>query len=289
MARGNRYAFEYLFVWRRTSAGLAVGQLDPDALGTNVTSHAYQCYGPLTITEPDPTYKTYEFRSGGGYEGKALGGIESLGSGEITLSQLDPALRALLVGGLVDTTTVDGWTISAGNKIAPSPRQVGLLAITRNQSRESATEGTATYINRFYPMVQVRMKDPNATHEGGENPQAVTLVFEPTKVTKFPNGVAFGANQSWYQNSEYSFEAELNYPLALTTFVGNNSATTFTLGFLPKYSTVTDGDTNNWVTVDSVVTAPTSISVDTGLVTMASAPASGKIVNVIYPTEFLTA
>lgn len=287
MARGNVYAFEKALVWRVGDDGIATGQLDPDSLTPNTTSHAYLINGPITATLPDVSFAAAEFRGGGSYEGRADMGVQSVGEGTLNVSQLDAALDALLQGGSVDTTSLSGATITSPNSLNPSSRTVGLMLIGRIQRRETASAGDNQYLHIIYPKVQMRSVTPNLTQEGGTNPSPVTLKFQASVATKFPVGVAFGANQGWYQNSEFHYRMIASNPYALTVFVQDALATTYITGYRPVSSVVTGGNTNNWFSVDGVVTAPTSIDTTTGVVTLAAAGTSGKVAVAFYQTQFV--
>lgn len=287
--RGNVYAFERAFVWRVGSNGIATGQLDPDNLTVNVTSHAMQIHGPISAQLPDANFDRAEFKGGTSYEGSAALGLAGLSQGSLTASQLDASLSALLQGGLVDTTTLANASIAAPNSLNPSPRQVGLMLVARIQSRLSTNPGRNKYLTVIYPLVQMRLKTPNLTQEGGVNPSAVSLTFDPQVVSKFHTGVAFGANQGWERNSEFHYWLTADNPYALSVFIQNASATTFTTEFLPASSVITGGNTTNWYTIDGVPTAPVSHSTTTGLLTLAGAGTSGKIALAFHQTQYVPA
>lgn len=285
--RGNVYAFEKALVWRVGANGIAVGQLDPDALTPSTTSHAYVINGTITASLPDVKFGAAEFRGGGTYEGRADMGLESVGEGTLTVSQMDADLDALLQGGLVDTTSLGGAVISAPNSLNPSARQVGLMLIARHQGRETANAGKNKYLHIIYPLVQMRMITPNLTQEGGTNPSPVTLKFQPSVAAYFPTGVAFGANQGWHQNSEFHLRLVADNPYALTTFVQDGADTTYVTGYRPVSNAVAGGNTTNWFTVNGAPTAPTSIDTTTGVVTLAAAGTSGQVAVAMYQTQFV--
>lgn len=286
--RGNVYAFERAFVWRVNSSGIATGQLDPDSPGSPpLTSHAYEIHGPITATLPEPEFARFDFRGGGKFEGAADGGLQTIGTGELQVSQMDAALDALLQGGLVDTSSLVGATISSPNSLNPSPRQVGLMLIGRKQSRLNASAGSNKYVHIIYPLVQMRKRTPGLTQEAGVNPSPIRLTFQPAVATKFPNGIPFGANQGWQGYSEFHYRMTADKPYALTSWLQDGSAVTFTLGYLPTSNVVTGGINYNWVARNGAAVAPTSINTTTGVVTMSAAGTSGQYTVVMYPTDFV--
>ena len=284
--RGNIYAFERAYVWRVGSNGIATCQLDPDNLTVNTTSHAYAISGPIEAQLPRPTFGKAEFKGGMSYEGSADTGLESISTGTMTASQMDDSLDALLQGGLVDTTSLTNATISSTNGLNPSPRQVGLMLVARKQSRLSASAGANKYIHYIYPKCQMRTIDPSLTQASGMNVAPLALEFSPQVTSKFHTGIAFGANQAWQNNSNFMYRITSDNPYALTIFVQNASATTYTTEFLPTSSAVTSGTTTNWFTVGGVATAPTSIVTTTGVVTLAAAGSSGVVALAFYQTAY---
>lgn len=285
--RGNIYAFERAYVWRVGSNGIATCQLDPDNLTANTTSHAYAISGPIEAQLPRPTFGKAEFKGGMSYEGSADTGLESISTGTMTASQMDDSLDALLQGGLVDTTSLTNATISSTNGLNPSPRQVGLMLVARKQSRLSASAGANKYIHYIYPKCQMRTIDPNLTQASGMNVAPLALEFSPQVTSKFHTGIAFGANQTWQNNSNFMYRITSDKPYALTIFVQNASTTTYTTEFLPTSSAVSSGTTTNWFTVGGAATAPTSIVTTTGVVTLAAAGSSGVVALAFYQSDYV--
>jgi hypothetical protein len=289
--RGNDFGFDYALVWRVGSNGIATGQLDPNALGSApVTSHAYFIRGGISCNLPLPSFGTFDFRGNGAYEGSVDAGLESLANGEMSVSQCDATLAVLLAGGSLDTTTITGGpTIWSPNQLHPTPRQVGLALIRKRQSQITATAGQIYYQTVLYPKVQMRLVQGNFSQDTGLNTSPVTLSIKPQIGTRFPWGEAFGTNQDWYNNSNIQFSIESDYPWAMTSFVQDNSETTYTLQYLPVYSTVTAGRANAVYAVGGVPTAPTSVVVGTGVVTLAAAGTANVVDVGFYQTEYLTA
>lgn len=285
MSRGWTYAFERAFIWRVNSSGIAVGQLDPDSLGSPpVTSHALDLRGPIAVTFPEPTITRYEARGGGTYEGSATGGVEALGAGELQIDQIDPALITLARGGSVDTTTITGGPeIYAENLLNVAPFEVGLMLVGRKQKLGSVKRNQ--YWHVLYPLVTCSFRKPNMTQEGGVNSQIPVLAFDPQVAQKFPWGEAFGSAQGWYNYSEVSIMLDADYPYALTTFVADGVETTFTSQFKPQLSTVTAGRAGNVTAKNGTPTALTSIATSTGVHTLAAAGSSGDLWVSFYQTQ----
>lgn len=285
MARGNIYSLERAWITRIGSDGIATGQLNPDSPGTApLTSSAYLLNGPITLTTAKPTYAKAEFKGGGRFEGRADLGLDAMGDATIQVSQYDPVFNALSQGGLVDTTTLVNAEISSSNHMNPSPNTFAFCGIGRIQLRGIVGN---YYLHIFYPLCQLRPNDPDFTQEGGTNPSAITYTITPQSGSKFPVGVAFGANQSWYDNTEFAYHIISANPYHLTAWLQDAVAVTFVLGYRPISSVVTGGNTTNWVTRNATPTAPTSISTTTGLVTMPSAGTANQYTVAMYPTQFV--
>lgn len=288
MAQGNVYGFSALQLWKRGSDGYAYGQIaDITAPGTNVTSHAYAMFDGISATLPEVTRALAEFRGGSVHQGSAFMGTERLAPVPVELSNYDDTLNTLVGNGNADTTTVSGWTISGINEQNPSPTQLGAMLTLRFQSRASGTDGDNMYLNVLMPnCTGVYSRVSAITQNGGENPSPSRLTLALAAASKHPTGVAFGSNQGWYNSRTSLYFIVTAYPLAVSSYFADGVATTFILGYRPKYSTVTTGNTNNWTAKNGTATAATSINTTTGVVTLAAAGSSGDKHVVIYPTEF---
>lgn len=289
MSRANYFSFDKVFFWRVDDNGIAVGQLNPDSLGSPPqTSHAKDIYGPITGTLPNSSQVAATFRGGGRAEGRAAMGLQEVGEGSLNLSQVDSDLMALLSGANVDTTSMTNVEIFARDNTRPSAVQGGLMLVLRRQVRSGASAGKNKYVTIVYPLVEARLSIGNVTQEGGQNPTPATLTFQPSITNQFMTGVDFGANQGWYNNEEFEFILHAEYGFALTAFVADGVATTFTLAYKPIYNTVTDGKTNQWFARNGALLAPTSVSPTTGVVTLAAAGTSGDKHVAFYQTAYQT-
>lgn len=288
MAKGNVFGFPALQVWKRGSDGYAYGQItDVTTPGTNVTSSAYAMFDGISATLPEITRALAEFRGGSVYLGSAFMGTERLAPVVIDLANYDDTLNTLVGNGSADTTTVSGWTMSGINEQNPNPTQLGAMLTLRFQSRASGTDGDNLYLNVVMPNCTGTYTRVTAvTQNAGENPSPSRLTLALSSATRHPTGVAFGSNQGWYNNRTSMYFIVSDYPLAVTTYIADGSATTFILGYRPKYSTVTSGNTNNWTAKNGTATAATSINTSTGVVTLAAAGSASDKHVVMYPTEF---
>ena len=286
MAHGNLYGLQYGWVTRIDGNGIATGQLDPDAPGTApLTSSAFLIHGPMTLKLAKSKRNTTKFSGGGVSEGSVQGGVTNIDNAELQVSQDDTDLRALIQGGLLDTTTLTGTEISAPNHMNPNPPMVAFCGICKIDLKGSVKR--SEYKHFFYPRCTMSVAEPDTSQADSDqtNPSPLTITIAPNVTNKFVGGVAMTIAQNWYQSSEFQYEKRLLYPLWLTAWLQDGIATTFTLGYVPKYSDVTAGKLNNWVLRNGTPTAPTSISTTTGLVTMAAVGTAAQWTNVFSPTD----
>lgn len=287
MAKRNLAFVTYIQMWKQR-AGIAYGQMsNPDSPTPGATSHAYLLEDPIDVSFPQIRREKATFRGGGFFFGQMKGMISDIGEITFNSAHLDSAIRAMVNRSKEDTTSVNGWTISGYNENEYELEQIGMSFHIRTQSRDTGTDGQAMWKNIIVPQCTVEVDLPaSVSIRGGDNVSAARFTVTPTLGGKMPNGVAFGSNQSFRKNRISIFEVDTLWPLALTTFIQDASATGYTLAYLPKYNTVTGGNTNNSTTVGGTPTAASSISTTTGDVTLAAAGTSGIVDECWYPTEF---
>lgn len=280
---GHVYDLLFCMIYRVDSSGRSVGQLDPDALGVGPTlSPALIVKGPVKLTTAKATRASIEWHGGGIPEGKKQGGVDTIGTATLEVTRWDNTFDTLIMGGLLDTTALANAEISSPNNMNPNPYTVGIIAITKID----VPGGVTKYLHINYPSCTISKQTPDIQQlEGNQkNPNNVTLTIEPFSTTKFPTGKAFGATQGWYGNSEFEYFMSSIYPYMMDTWIADGSAVTFTLTVVPSVSTVTSGNTSNWVTKNSVNTAPTTINTTSGLVTIGAAGTAADVWVVWYPT-----
>lgn len=289
MPKGNIAFINYMQMWRQKD-GKAYGQLDPDNPTPGATSHAYLIDDPVTVNYPELVREKATFRGGGNFYGQMRGVMQTPGDITFTSSALDAAARALANASLVDTTSVSGWVISGENENEYKLRQMGIAFHMRYQDRDSGSDGVNKWLTLVVPQCEIQISRPASVGiTGGENTSPARVTVTPSFSSKMPNGIAFGANQGFRGNRAMAYEIEALLPLGITVCIADGSLTSFNLGYLPYYSTVTGGNTNNSATKNGTATAPSSISTSTGAVTIASAGSSGDEHRVMYPTEFAAA
>lgn len=286
MTRGNLYDLIGFWATRLNSSSQGTGQLDPDSVGVGPTvSPAFLLKGPMTLKTAKGSRSTVEWRGGGRPEGKTQAGLDSIGDAELQLSQWDTSLDPFMMGGLLDTTSLVNAEISAPNNINPTPNTVACCGIVKI-NLQGSVKGVK-YVHFFYPRATMSRETPDAQQVDGnqKNPSPITIKITPSVTDHFWNGIAFGANQGYYTNSEFELALTYPYPYFFDTWIADGTATTFTTTYLPKKSTVALGKTDNWFTKNGALVVPTSISTTTGVVTLASAGSASDIINLMYPID----
>ncbi len=281
---GRVFNLEFAYIMRRGSDGYVTGQLDPDSVGVGPTvSPAYFIKGGMKLSAPKATRRSAEWSSYGAPDGKRQGGIDSIGTGTLEVNQVDSTLSTIINGGLIDTTSLVGAEISSDNNANPTPNTLAFVGI----ATIDIPGGGTIYKHFIYPNCTISKSQPDVGQLEGQakNPNTITLTIEPSMADTHPNGVAFGTNQGWYGNQEFAYEMDTDDPMFMDTWIADGTATTFNLSVLPKKSTVTTGNHDNWVTKNGTPTAPTSISTSTKAVVIASAGSASDVWDVWYPVE----
>ncbi|MHC4302565.1 MAG: hypothetical protein ACYS7Y_35340 [Planctomycetota bacterium] len=122
-----------------------------------------------------------------------------------------------------------------------------------------------------------------------ENPNPFAYAGELTPSTRDMSGSLISAlNLASTGGKDTMIRTISDNRTHVVNWISDGIATTFTLPYLPLSSTAISGTGANIVTVDGVVTAVSSISTTTGLVTLTAAPAAAAEVVVDYETDFIT-
>lgn len=281
MAKGNiagLFAAQFFKMYNNYSYGQIA---DPGNPGSNVTSHAYLVDNPVEVTLPEFSFERAVFRGGGQFLGSITIGLADVPEIPMVFSDIDDTLIQLSGGGASDTTTVSGFEISGMNELNPDPNDIGVFLTSKFHSRASGSDGELKY-RTLYMRGQLRFSQPPLSHAGGENPSPMRATFFPKVVSKFPNGVSFGANQSFYKNKAVMVQIVSDRPIAMTTYIADGTATSFTAAYKPWKNTVTGGNTDNFTTKNGVATAMSSINTSTGVFTLSSAGTAADKIHAIY-------
>lgn len=279
---GNAAGFSYMQIFTKNATGEAIGQVT--TLAQDATSHAL-IVGGIVDTDFNPRDPiTVEFRGGDAIRGKMGFGGGDIQPFTINLEELNATAIALLTGANVDNTTNSVWQVAGVNATQSNLTDVGVMLTQRFQSRDSATSGINQYITHILPACDIRPLP------GGMSYTAVStqkFSITPSAASKFPFGLAFGANQGWQDNETDYFWITADNPLALTAYTGDGATASFVTGYRPSSSVVTVNASPNAYYENGVAEAPTTVITTTGVVTPDAAPAADKRCVILYETTFV--
>lgn len=269
-SRVRNYGLVSLFVWRVSSAGIAHGQLDPQATLTGDTiSHALAFIGdPISAQLPEVSRRRVTF-GGLRFLGSAFMGIDPIGAFDIQLSSVDANLYRMTTGSNIDTTTITNSQITSPNNNSQSPNDIGLMFSVLSQSGDDGTDGATEYRTYVIPRAQATLRETGGNVTSGENPQPATLSVTPSMASRHPWGQAFSATEGFAGNKTDHYYIQAPQPYGLTAYIADGTETTFETQFLNGSTGVASGKTDNVFSINGVVTAPTSIAA--GVVTIAAA------------------
>lgn len=287
--RYNNYQIKEVKFGILNSNGVCVGQLDPDNLVNDSTSHLYRADGVDTVQLPSPDSPKVTFRGNSAVMGEVLLAPEELGESQITLNLTDTTLYTMFTGHNEDTTTVDGWSIGALNTLTPNLRTIFCIVSVSLFSQDDATLSALGTANYIIPSVTVRGNIGELNQASGTNPITTTLTMAAGRANKFPGGNSFGSNQSWYNNQEVMYWIATQYPVDYTCYIQDGTTTTYNTAYQIVDGTVTDGNQRAMHTQNGTIVAPSSITTSSGAVTLASAGTAGQIAGSFYETDNMTA
>ena len=283
MAIGHVAGATYAQFWRVDQYGRMCGtQSSPDSISNGTTTSAHRLRGMTGFDMADAERSRVDFRDADGVVGSLYFSSDSAPTGSMTVETVDSILRNMAEGGNTDTTTVSGWTIWGSNNMKPNANNLGCCITRRYQSRDSGTDGDALWLNEIY-LLQLSMKDPQAAYQDKSTAQiGVTAIAQ----ARFPNGVAFGTAQGYYDNKTYAIKVLSDNPLSFTTFIADGTETDIQLPYLPVSSVVTAATKPNFLAVNNTEAAPSSINTSTGVVVLSAAGTAADFVSIMYETEF---
>jgi len=268
----------------RDSNGYPIGtETAPDDVSNGTTTHAYRIKHPISIGAPDITREIATRKGGQAIRGQRQLGVGNIGPFEMVLDAFDEQFHAYVSASAVDETTMTGWAITAPNtKKGVLPKFV--LGMTVGFETEG---GAAEYMNYIYSNVQIDPVIPGGSQDGGENPNPLTYQVTPDFSLRTGLGrLLSGMSLSVAEDSDLMIAVRNDKPITLTTYVDDNAAGTFTLGYRPTSDDET-GAAENSITKNGTTTAVTSVAKTTGLVTQVAAGTAGDIWVVAYPTDYV--
>lgn len=277
--------FERAIIWRlknnyaagTVGSSMANGSTSSAYVADDVTQAnvAYQAPQTVVVTGGDREVAQFQF------------GNPKSNTFNLTMTLLDPDLFAQISASAVDSTTNSKFVHFSNNTYKASPTTIGMALMQRFQSKAGGSTGNETYNILMVPRCTAIINSGGFNYRAVSN---VTVVATPTFTTAGPNGMLFSdMNMSLTSDRVDQYNVQTDYPIHITTFISDGSATTFTAPYLPVSSTVTLGATYNWFSRNGTPQALSSFSTTTGVATMAAAGTAGDVNVLIYQTAFTTA
>lgn len=275
-----------LWVAMRDSSGYPMGDAaDPNNVANGTTLHAYVVEAPVEFQPPQATYDTAQSRGGQRNRAQRDMGVSDLGTATVTLDHFDEKFHAMITGGLVDTTTLTSLSITAPNtQKQKRPRFVVGLSV--GATTEAGDDEFLTYI--LGNVVFRAPAAPGSTQGGGVNPNPLQYEMVIDLSPRTGLGRLFSSMAlDTAADRDTMIMVRAPYMMTVTTYVGLNTDSGWTLGYLPTSSDAT-GAASNSITKNGALEAVTSVSTSTGAVAEASITDAAKYV-VGYQTEYETA
>lgn len=273
---------------RRNSAGYPVGtQADPETITANTTMSAYVIHGLREFVPAKRDVAKAVNRGDGKIIATMYMGVKDYGEGSFELGVEDDTVDALVKRSTLDTTLASDMLVRAGNEGQAEPIPGYLMSTVRVQDID---DGSFWYKTWIYNNAQV-IEDEAApiNQKDGENPSPLKYKFSPSLSNRLVTGHLFSDTDLQVLEDKDTYTIiRSRYPLALTSWKANGSATTFNLPYLPVYSGAT-GAAQNIITKNGATQSVTSVNTSTGLVTVSAAGSSGDIWVVLYQTNFTAA
>lgn len=269
----------------RSSAGYPIGNcITPDAPTVNTVYGAYRLKYPVTFNPLNTTLARAIRKGGQRVRGSRYLPPDTLGEFTIELDGKDEQFDAYVRGYTLDLTYNTSMAIGAGNSYLTTPPRFVLGMSMGFTDTDNATDYFMTYI--WNSVVFTKAFGEGATQNANVNPNPLTWTVTPDPTTRTGIGALYSATGlGVVENTDLFIAIRDQYELYLSTYIANGSATTYTLPFKPKSSDAT-GAAGNVHLKAGVITAVTSVSTTTGLVTLAAAGSSADIHNDLIPTQY---
>jgi hypothetical protein len=284
----NYIAAFYAQIMFRDSNGYPMGtETDPDNVSADTTTSAYVINGLMDIVPAVPDYPVVTNFGSQQVIAQTRLPATTYGVPTMQFSQMDETFWGYIKSASVDVTTNTTRSMrgdNLGQTVFPAFMLSFAIQVTNSESGEQEWDNIA-YLNADV----VNTASPGAAQVTGSvtNPNPLQFALDLSLSTRDITGMLLSAtNMALANDRDAVIRQRTANPLGYTTYVADGETTTFTLGFLP-YSDDATGSAQNNITKNGTQTAVTSVSTETGLVTLAAAGDSGDIWVVSYETQKL--
>lgn len=259
--------------------------VEPDDAALGETYHAHVVMGYVSNTPPQRDIELATDQADGKNYGDIPMGINSFGTGEITLSQKDEVLFNAVRRARTDTTTSSAMAITAANNTLIDGLSMVVMFTDRVRNEKT---GEVEYETTIYHNVTMTVTgEAEAGQTGGTNPANYTMSYSPSPSERLSvTGYLFSSTDlEVLEDTDTHTVIRSKYPLTFSTFLRDGTDTSFTLLYRPQYSDAT-GAAENIITNNGSLLAVTSVNTTSKLVTLSAAGTSGHVVQVLYQTQF---
>ena len=282
---GQKIGAYYMLIAKRNRDGYPVGVVpDPETIANGTTMQPLLVTSITNFTPEKPTTSRVTNFGGQRIISQTLLGKNDLGTASFELSEYDERLIPLITNTVLDTTTIEGWAMTASN---PDQTKFPRFFVIIGSRFTDTTTGFDMWMSRVYHNCQIEEADSGGISQAdGTNPNPLTYNIIPSKSTRDFMGRTFSSSSGLFVTnaSESVTRVRSLYALAFTSFKAAAASTTYKTGYRPVYDTAT-GAVNNSITKNGATFPATSLSTLTGDVVF-SAGADADMHTLVYPTEF---
>lgn len=255
---------------------------DPETISDGTTLSAIHAAWADNLVQAQPTRKIAT-SEGGNQPGPSIFlGVSDNGEATITFALENETLSALLEGVTIDTATVSDWLMTGHN-----PRLDTFYNYIVIVSSKVVGDGIAQHwMNKIYLNSEIAISEyPGASQADGLNNHMITITLKPDDSTRTPWGSLHSAGSNAFTDDKTPYmEIRSDAPLSITTYVATvTTPVQFVLGFRPLSTDVLA--VSQVFAKDGTTTAPTSVVVATGVVTIPTPGASEEWI-ALYETNF---
>ncbi len=280
-SKGQNASAIYAQWMTRSDDGYPMGtQTSPNSVAEGVTSGALVTKSMVGHTAPQATIARQIIKASQTVVARVPVGVDDYGTAPVDVAEYSETLMALIKNTSVDVTTVDGWAMTAPN-MAQSDFRSLIVAISGTFTNTS--NGAAEWMTYLYHNVKAtESQTANMSQISGDqvNPNPSQITLDPSASTNLL-GFNFSSTAMDVSNdTDVYTKIRTRYPLHFVTYIADDTSGTFTLPYTPVYTDV-DGDVNNLILKNGVISAVTSINAGTRAVAYTGATA-GDIFVVAY-------
>lgn len=283
------YAVKRALFWKIDDDGFPAGIVaNPNTVTNGTTSGALVRTDVVDVGRPDVTRLIFTERSGSIIRQKVDAGVEDFSELTVVMARRSSALNALASNSKVNTTAVAGVAIGGSNISARSLNSMGMAYFVNESVYGSGGAVAGKWGSFIYPSITMAPLGHGANQESGENPQNTDYTLTPATGRRSIFGTLLSTLDLGFDDGEaiwYGLE-DMEYEWHLVTHWTDGSGVTIQLPYKPISNAVTVGGANSF-TREGVPFAPTSININTGVVTLAAAGAAAERIVIWYPTAYV--